>query len=505
MKTLKKTKDKVKDFDEKNDLSKCNGAALFFLTVEEILLSIIYLLLAIKGNFSMLLSILVILTAMLTITFTWISYKKKPNNTLIKHIIAYGFAILYTIILLGGSSNLAGTYVIPMLIVITVYNDIKYALKINICVIIENIIFDTYYFFADNNTNSDIEQVIMKILIISLTCLSSIFISQINISINERKIFNIDKEKDKITNILNLIIEKSEAISSKVIDITNKMNLLESSSNETKNSMSEVSSGSNNTALAVQEQLIKTDEIQNQIKTVKSASESISSNVMESELLINEGQNSVDNLINFGEISSKSNSEVKNELTKLNEYTSQMNSIVEIINNVANQTGLLSLNASIEAARAGDAGKGFAVVASEISHLASQTQSATGNIEELIENITNELSLVIKIINTLIKNNETQNDYALNTAENFKKISENSVNIENLCNALTDNINILDKANITITDSIQTISAITEEVSAHSENTYETSVKNTEIVSDVNSLIESLSNTAHELKSIKTT
>ena len=57
-----------------------------------------------------------------------------------------------------------------------------------------------------------------------------------------------------------------------------------------------------------------------------------------------------------------------------------MQSITQLINDVASQTSLLALNASIEAARAGEAGKGFAVVASEISNLAAKTKEATVNI-----------------------------------------------------------------------------------------------------------------------------
>lgn len=298
------------------------------------------------------------------------------------------------------------------------------------------------------------------------------------------------------------ITTKSHNISDKVTEIEGKMNILETSSIDTKNSMAEVKTGSTNTADAVQNQLIKTDEIQEHIKTVKSASETIDSNVMESQNLIGDGQNSIDNLINYGKISSQSSTKVKVELEKLNEYTSKMNSIVEVIDNVADETSLLSLNASIEAARAGEAGKGFAVVASEISDLASQTQSATGNIGSLIENITKELSIVVELINTLIENNETQNNYAINTAENFNKISKNSSNIKILCSELNNNINILDAANISITDDIQTISAITEEVSAHSENTFEISNKNVEIVKAVKSLVNLLNEESNELKKL---
>ena len=65
----------------------------------------------------------------------------------------------------------------------------------------------------------------------------------------------------------------------------------------------------------------------------------------------------------------------------------QINSVSNLIRDVAAQTNLLALNATIEAARAGDAGRGFAVVAQEVKSLAGQTEKATGDITQQISSI----------------------------------------------------------------------------------------------------------------------
>ncbi|MBR4759607.1 MAG: chemotaxis protein, partial [Lachnospiraceae bacterium] len=180
------------------------------------------------------------------------------------------------------------------------------------------------------------------------------------------------------------------------------------------------------------------------------------------------------------------------ELEQLEGYTQQMQTIVELINNVADQTSLLALNASIEAARAGEAGRGFSVVATEISNLANQTQAATDDIQQLIANINHKLDDVAKAINTFIEGSAKQHDVALETVKSLGTIQTDTSSIEHNAEGLTTAVERLADANRKIVESIQNISAITEEVSAHSNETYESSRTNTETVNEMMGIVEHL-------------
>ena len=192
----------------------------------------------------------------------------------------------------------------------------------------------------------------------------------------------------------------------------------------------------------------------------------------------------------------QTNSQVAAELTSLKEYMDKMYSIIEIINNITSETSLLSLNASIEAARAGEAGRGFAVVASEISGLATQTQEATVSIEELIRNVSEELEKVVTIIESMISQVEHQNVTVNETAGSFRTIEDNSDRVQSQSDALSGIVKELESANA----GIQTISAISEEVAAHTNNTLTTCEKNQKSVEHLMAETENLIELTHQLQ-----
>lgn len=82
-------------------------------------------------------------------------------------------------------------------------------------------------------------------------------------------------------------------------------------------------------------------------------------------------------------------------ITSLNEQSQKINSVLSVIGGIAEQTNLLALNAAIEAARAGEQGRGFAVVADEVRSLASRTQASTLEINEMLSELHNLVSLAV--------------------------------------------------------------------------------------------------------------
>ena len=103
--------------------------------------------------------------------------------------------------------------------------------------------------------------------------------------------------------------------------------------------------------------------------------------------------------------------EIYEQTNITNASAQKIKAATDIIASIAEETNLLSLNASIEAARAGEQGRGFAVVASQIQKLAEQTNSASGNIEEIVEALLNDSELVVETMTNAQGIITRQNDF----------------------------------------------------------------------------------------------
>lgn len=153
----------------------------------------------------------------------------------------------------------------------------------------------------------------------------------------------------------------------------------------------------------------------------------------------------------------------------LSQKSISIDGISKTIGEIASQTSLLALNASIEAARAGTAGRGFAVVAEEIGMLAAQTASATGDINQII----GEIQHGIKSVSTQISQLQHNTVDCISTMEDtqgvFRKISTNISGIGNDINELESAVDNLNRNKDGIVDKFCSISSETQELTAASQ------------------------------------
>lgn len=483
---------------ELTEQGRVNKTAMTGHTIMGILLALVNFLEIFKTSKNVVYVAVLIVLALGPVVAEWICYRKDQETKAIKHLLGIGFAVYYTVALIGAGNQLVFVYVIPMFILISVFSDSKYALELGIGATIVNLISIVVHTMKGQDEGPTFygTEIIILILTTAFSYCSSAVLQKSFLS----RLGEMNQAKGQSDTMLQKILEVSDAMTKRINGMSDEVELLGSGVSDTRNAMEELTGGTTDTAEAVQNQLSQTEAIQEKVMQVTRASGSIAESMAVTAEALNAGKKNIEQLVSQVSVTEQTNSQVAAELTSLKEYMDKMYSIIEIINNITSETSLLSLNASIEAARAGEAGRGFAVVASEISGLATQTQEATVSIEELIRNVSEELEKVVTIIESMISQVEHQNVTVNETAGSFRTIEDNSGRVQSQSDALSGIVKELESANAGIMDSIQTISAISEEVAAHTNNTLTTCEKNQKSVEHLMAETENLIELTHQLQ-----
>ena len=179
----------------------------------------------------------------------------------------------------------------------------------------------------------------------------------------------------------------------------------------------------------------KLDKTKDEIKTASKLLSQIKEKILE---LLNTVKQSADEEV-----------KIVDELERLKESTDKTKDVLKLIEDIANQTNLLALNAAIEAARAGEAGKGFAVVADEVRNLAEKSREYVENITDTISKLLNDINIISEKISS--------------NAKTVKMLSEESQNVEKDVEAITE---VMDKTVNISEDSSDSIKAIVNEIKA---------------------------------------
>lgn len=443
---------------------------------------------AVGGAYVLLMLVLGLLPVMLEYFF----WKKNRDTEMVKHLAAVGFAVFYSVTLFTSSNQLVFAFVIPMILVVTIYNDARYIVLINCGTVLESFLVAVIGAktgkFGYSGRDSAIVQVVVMLLIAVYSYASAKTLHQNN----GQKLGAIESAQKQSEAALKDSSELSRQLKQGIEDINGGLNKLNEVSRITQNAMQEVSAGAADTADAVQRQIRQTEAIQSKVERVSNAAKGITENMQQTMNALDEGNKNVELLVAKADDSVHNGEEVAGKLQNLDKYMKEMNSIVELIGGITSQTSLLALNASIEAARAGEAGRGFSVVASEISDMAAQTKGATQNITELIHNVSAAINEVVNVVYQMIEGINEERRSTGRTADSFGVIQSNTASIRDNVGCLADDVMELREANQEIVDSIQTISAISEQVTAHAGETMDAEERNMEALREIEGRMQEL-------------
>lgn len=225
------------------------------------------------------------------------------------------------------------------------------------------------------------------------------------------------------------------------------------------------------------------ENVKDQMNYITSNINQVKDSTNSTQQLADEGQVSLKNIIEQMNIISNNTIALTTDIDELNTNTKLIEEAVNVIKGIADQTNLLAINASIEAARSGEHGKGFAVVATEVRNLADESSRAAVEIETMVETITNHTEKIVEEINInessvergkerveLANQSFTFIDESINTVQQQTEEVTSAVHlISKDIEALVSHIHNIHSVSEQSTDNVQSVAASSEEQMASME------------------------------------
>ncbi len=227
--------------------------------------------------------------------------------------------------------------------------------------------------------------------------------------------------------------------------------------------------------------------------------ENLRANANEMDRVKNNGLMAIKDLIDKTMKSRDSILAAKEAMQQNNEQAQKIELTSQKINDIADQTNLLSLNAAIEAARAGEAGRGFAVVAEEIRSLAEETNSLTGEIAIIIQELLEKTSDATQNMESMEKIFEQQEHSVGETRENFIQIEQCLESVQTSIHKLYESSNDMADSKKIIVDMIEGISAVSQQNAAGSQEVLASMETQDSVIADIAGMAQNLAALAEEL------
>lgn len=429
----------------------------------------------------------VILGSMLLSTIFYFKNKTSKN---LKYLFVFSYYISYAEIVILHDINYVCVYILALLVGSILYLNKKFTFTIGIMTIGASAIKVGYnLILVEGLTEEALNNITTQLwAMLAVTWAIMVTVKYV-IRFIDDMLLAVEDERTVQQQMVDEILETVSVVRKGAASLMEIIHEVGSSAHVVNDSMEGISAGTSSATEAIREQNLMTKSIQDAIATTATQSQNTVQTALNTEQTIEKSIAIIDELRGHSSEIAKTNGEVVASMERLQSKTEEVKGIAGIILDISRQTNLLSLNASIESARAGELGRGFAVVAEQIRELSEETRKSTENITNIIGELNDNALLATEIVKGSIEAAERQGNLIEETASSYHTIDEDVKAVVNNVNDIDYMISGLYDSNNKLVDSVNLLSTNSAQITENSQQAATLSNENLARVEEANEVL----------------
>lgn len=320
--------------------------------------------------------------------------------------------------------------------------------------------------------------------------------------------------KDEVGDMARYIAKLKEELITILSDIRNQSGVLQNASSslhgtsgdaadsvgQVERAIHEIADGATSQADETQKATENVILMGNMVEETKAEVEELYNNASVMQKSSNDASQTLDELNGINQKARTAIDVIYEQTYTTNESALKIREATNLITAIAEETNLLSLNASIEAARAGEQGRGFAVVAAQIQKLAEQSNESARQIEQIITLLIQDSNKAVETMDEVKEIMQRQSENVDKTEEIFAVVKDGIDYSIQSVNNIAEKTKKLDEARVTVVDVVQNLTAIAEENAAGTEETSASTAEFSNMMEDIQGTSSKLKNIASDLE-----